>query len=213
VIGPVRSLRPYFAVQSLEYGGVIAHSGMSDRTRDIIRGMGLKQVGDNGVHMWRDSSRKAPHNLYTNIERLYKARGASEVKELVVEPAVLPAGSVKRSELEIVYYSSNKVSYEYDEAADVYLRFINDKMHVDRESGKQYFARRVILMTTPHKNIPGPEALVDIDLEGKGEGLLYESGRMYEIRWEKKDGKTGYFYKDGSKVDMSYGNTWIQVVR
>ncbi len=213
VIGPVRSLRPYFAVQSLEHGGVIAHSGMSERTREIIRGMGLKQVGDNGVHMWRDSSRRAPHNLYTNIERLYKARGASDVKEVTVEPPELPVGYAEGKELEIVYYSNNKVSYTYDEEKDVYLRFINGEAHSDRESGLQYSTRRVILRTSKHTNIPGPGALVDVDLAGSGEGKLYEAGRMYELSWEKKDGVTSFYYKNGSLVDMSYGNTWVQVVR
>ncbi len=213
VIGPVRSLRPYLAVQSLEHGGVIAHSGMSDRTREKIRGMNLKQIGDNGVHMWRDSSRKAPHNLYTSIERLYKARGQSEVSEKVVAPPLLPEGYEEGPGPEIAYYSSNRVRYEYDGDAGVYLRFINDKAHVDRDSGKQYHARRVILRTAKHRNVPGPDALVDIDLEGSGEGFLYEAGRKYQIRWEKKDGKTAYFYSNGSRVDLSFGNTWIQVVR
>ncbi len=213
VIGPVRSLRPYLGVQSLEHGGVIAHSGMSERTREIIRGMGLKQVGDNGVHMWRDSSRRAPHNLYTNIERLYKARGESDVREETVEPPELPAGFAVGKELEIVYYSNNKVSYTYDEEKELYLRFINGDVHSDRESGLQYSTRRVIVRTAKHTNIPGPGALVDVNLEGSGEGKLYEAGRMYELSWEKKDGVTSFYYQDGSLVDMSYGNTWIQVVR
>jgi len=211
VIGPVRSLRPYLAVQSVEHGGVIAHSGMSDRTRDMIRGLKIRQVGDAPAYMWRDTSRKAPHNLYTDIERMYKASGESEVREQIVEPAVLPAVFEEGREFELVYYSTNKVSYTYDEEKEVYLRFINGKVHSDRESGLQYNARRVIVRKNKHTNLPG--ALVDIDLEGKGEGLLYELGRKYEISWEKKDGITSYYYMDGDKVDMSFGNTWIQVVR
>jgi hypothetical protein len=53
--------------------------------------------------------------------------------------------------------------------------------------------------------VPGPDALVDIDLEGSGEGLLYESGRKFAIRWEKKDGETRYYYKDGSRNQKFYG--------
>jgi hypothetical protein len=213
VIGPVRSLRPYFAVQSLEYGGAIAHSGMSVRTREIIKNMNLRQISDNGVNMWRDSARRAPHNLYTNIGRLYKAGGSSEVREMAAEPALLPEGYEEGKSLEIVYHNYNKVRYAYNDTEGVYLRFINDKKHEDRVSGEQYRAWRVILRKTPHRYLPGPEALVDINLEGGGEGLLYEQGRMYRIRWEKKDGKTVFFYTgSGDKVDLSYGNTWIQVV-
>lgn len=34
VVGPVRSLRPYFGEQAREYGGVVAHSGYSVRTQE-----------------------------------------------------------------------------------------------------------------------------------------------------------------------------------
>ena len=81
-VGPVRSLRPYFAVQAMEHGGAVAHSGYSDRTRDMIRGLGVKEV-TSATYLWRDNSRKAPHNLYTSMEKLYSARGASDRKSVV----------------------------------------------------------------------------------------------------------------------------------
>ena len=208
VIGPIRSLRPYFAVQAVEYGGVVAHSGMSQRTRELIKGLGLKQL-TSSTTLWRDSSRNAPHNLYTDLEKLYKARGKSDVDAKVVERAELPEGFEEGKEIEVM---GHNVSYTYDEERDVYLRFVKGKAHKDRESKKQYYARRVILRANKHRDVPGSD-LLEIDLEGAGEALLYESGRMYKIRWEKTGGKTGYYFPDGTPVSLEEGNTWVQVIR
>lgn len=215
IIGPVRSLRPYFAVQALEHGGAIAHSGYSQRTAGMIRGLGIKQISSYN-YFKRDNSRRAPHNLYTSAEKLHKGAGndTSKVKNEIITLKDLPESYLEAREIEIIYNRSNVVTYTYDAERGVYLRFINNNPHLDRETQEQYSTRRVIIRYTPHRNVPGPEGLVDIDLEGEGEGFLYEGGKKYAISWKKeKGGATGYFYSEGTPVDTRWGNTWIQVVR
>ncbi|MCW3488795.1 DUF3048 domain-containing protein [Dethiobacter alkaliphilus] len=210
-VGPVRSLRPYFAVQAMEHGGIAAHSGYSERTRSMIQGLGLREI-TSGTYLYRDNSRNAPHNLYTSTDQLYAARGDSEVRTVQVEAPDLPAGYEEGLELDIRYAGHNQVRYEYDAANEVYLRFVDGRESSDRETGKQYNARRVIVRENRVTNVPG-ESLVDIDLSGSGSGLLYEEGRKYNITWEKSGGETRYYYQNGTPVDLSFGNTWIQSVR
>ena len=210
-IGPIRSLRPYFAVQAMEHGGIIAHSGYSERTKEIIKTLKIKEVTSSN-YLARDSSRKAPHNLYTSINKLYQARGESQVTKFTLEPPDLPNSDEAGTTIEVNYSSSNKVSYQYDEASETYLRFANGKPHADRESKKQYSIQRVILRKNIHTNVPGTD-LVDIDLAGSGQATLYELGKKYDIRWQKNNGTTYYTYHDGTPVDFLLGNTWIQVIR
>ena len=177
--------------------------------------MGLKQITSSN-HLWRDSSRRAPHNLYTDIENLYQGAGTDlshvEEKEIVLEDC--PTNYGKGLEIEVIYSnSSNRVTYTYDEEKEVYLRFINDNPHLDRETEEQYRAHRVIIRKTPHQSIPGPEGLVEINLEGEGEGLLYEGGKKFHIHWEKKNDATSYYYQTGNPLETRWGNTWIQVVK
>ncbi len=214
-IGPVRSLRPYFAVQSLEYGGIVAHSGYSARTAQMIAGLGLFQIGDDGRNFWRDRTRKAPDNLYTSMDNLYRAclnriQPVQQTYEL--DPALRP-GYTEGKSINIDYAQNNRVSYLYDEKEEVYYRFINDKPHTDRETGLQYYAERVIIREAAHRNIPGPELLVDIDLEGAGKGVLYEKGLQYQITWEYQNRVTSFYYAPGEPVKPIPGPTWIQVVR
>lgn len=208
-IGPIRSMRPYFAVQAMEHGGVIANSGYSERTKDTVRKLALKEI-NNEKYLWRDSARNAPHNLYTDIEKLYKARGASDIKEEAVT-SELPSDFAEGREVTITYSSNYKVRYTYNETQDAYDRFINDKPHKDRETGKQYHTTRVIVRKNKHTPVPGTD-LVDIDLDGSGDAELYENGKKYAIRWEKKNGKTRYYFQSGTQLNISKGNTWIMVV-
>lgn len=214
-IGPVRSLRPYFAVQSLEYGGIIAHSGYSVRTMEMISGLGIFQIGDVGNNFWRDSSRRAPHNLYTSIDNLYRvALNRIDALERTYElDKEVKVGYQAGKALVITYSGHNRVNYIYDEEKEIYYRYINDNPHNDRETGDQYYADRIIIRETSHRNVPGPEALVDIDLQGVGEGLLYEKGRKYYITWENPGRETTYYYTPDIPVESIPGTTWIQVVR
>lgn len=213
LIGPVRSLRPYFAEQALEHGKAVAHSGYSTRTEQMIRGLGILQV-TSSEYLFRDKSRKAPHNLYTDIVKLRKgAKRDDTMTERTVEEILLPEEFEDGSIIEITYQSNyNRVSYTYHEEKNVYLRFINGEPHTDRETGEQYYASRVIIRKTRHQNVPGPDALVDIFLDGTGDGFLYEAGKKYEIKWERSNNQTRYFFLDGTRVELLPG-TWIQVTR
>lgn len=214
VIGPVRSLRPYLAIQSLEYGGIIAHSGYSPNTMQAIAGLELFQIKDADDNFWRDRTRQAPHNLYTSLDNLYRAslrriRAVERTYSVAQEPV---EGYEEGTAIEIRYSAHNLVSYRYDAAQGVYLRYINGAPHNDRETGKQYFAHRVIIRRTPHRFLPGNEGLVEIDLQGSGEGILYEQGRKYNITWNNTGMETTFYFGDNIPVEPIPGSTWIQVI-
>ncbi len=214
-IGPIRSLRPYFGVQSAEYGGIVAHSGYSARTRQMIAGLGLYQIADYGNNFWRDPSRRAPHNLYTSIDRLYSiADDRIETEERFYSLEYeLPDGAEKAETIEIEYSPHNRVRYTYDPEEERYFRAINGQPHSDRETGEHYHAYRVIIRQTPHTSVPGSEGLVDIDLHGSGPGFLYEKGHRYPITWERNGQETVYRFDNGEEIPPTHRTTWIQVTR
>ncbi len=214
-IGPIRSLRPYFAVQSLEHGGIVAHSGYSARTREMISGLGVFQIADTGNNFWRDSSRRAPHNLYSNINNLYRAAGDRPrvVERTYQLKGEKPEDYQEVETVEIAYSPHNRVFFEYNAEDEKYYRFINGEPHTELETGEQFSAVRVIIRETPHRNVPGPDGLVDIELHGSGRGTLYEGGRAYQVSWSRTGSETIYEYEQGGEVQPIPGQTWIQVVR
>ena len=52
---------------------------------------------------------------------------------------------------------------------------------------------------------------LDIDLEGKGEGLLITAGKCVEVVWETTDGRIGIELADGTKAPLNTGKTHITV--
>ncbi len=210
-IGPVRSLRPFLGVKAAEHGGIIAHSGYSPRTKEMLRPLRLREI-TTATHLWRDSSRRAPHNLYTGIEKLRQVVGStSTVTEREIIPAQPDAPYQSGSEITIKYSRHNIVTYTFNPEREVYLRFVDGEKHYDRETGEQHYARRVIIQKVRHTHVSGTD-LIDIDLEGEGEGFLYEGGRRYDIIWEKTAGTTNYYYQDNTPIELGWGNTWIQIV-
>ena len=209
-IGPVRSLRPYFGVKATEYDGAVAHSGYSNRTRSMVSNLGLNQIVS-GNYFWRSSSRRAPHNLYTNIDNLYQAVGGAKTIEKEISKENVSFDFEEAKEVEVRYGNNNVVTYKYDDDKEAYLRFNNNSPHKDLETGKQYYATKVIIQETPHQSVSGTN-LVDINLEGSGQGVFYKDAKKYEITWEKKDEETCYYYEDGTQINLERGNTWIQIV-
>src|SRR6185295_298888 len=76
-VGPVRSARYYFIGWAAEWRAAYAHAGGSPQSLRTLRAQGRGQLVYNvdqfrysSFYFWRISSRFAPHNLYTNGQRL-----------------------------------------------------------------------------------------------------------------------------------------------
>ena len=84
VIGPVRSLRPYFAQIGHGLDGLIVHAGWSQDAINYVKKFKLAnfdQVYGDDKYYWRDKSRKAPHNLYTKTELIREGQTAKKYRE------------------------------------------------------------------------------------------------------------------------------------
>jgi hypothetical protein len=80
-IGPVRSARPYYADWADGLDALYAHVGGSPASLNQIGRMdGFRDLNEfsNGKFFWRSDSHAAPHNVFTNIERLVNAAADKE---------------------------------------------------------------------------------------------------------------------------------------
>ncbi len=223
-IGPVRSSRPYYLDKLLEYEGIYVYFGGSPQAwEDIAR---LKIEGINGIYdgltFWRDESRKKPHNAYTSIKKIKRT---SEMKGYdrdvnfkhfkFCEGEEVPEG--EKAETVILKFSPFKytVKYEYNKHKGGYLRYMDNKPHIDRETHKQLSAENIIIQKAKTMVIPGDDAgRLNIQLVGKGEGYYISKGNCIKITWEKKSRKGyTYFYDTKNKeITLNPGTTWIQIV-
>jgi len=222
VIGPVRSLRPYFAEIGHGLDALIVHAGWSQEAINYVRKHKLAnfdQVYGDDKYYWRDKSRKAPHNLYTKTELIRQGAADKKYREEwnavsllfhpedqpVPAPEGLPARSVK-----VNYIAGYYVGYEYDEATGRYRRLMLGEPHVDKTSGEQLMADNILVLYAKHR-IVDDVGRRKVNVTGPGEGWLIQKGVMRSVTWERKDGLIRP-YIDGEEVPLVPGQTWIQII-
>lgn len=222
-IGPIRSIRPYFIKTMEFYGAVIVHAGASNDAFAILQRQHkehLDEITNAGAYFYRDKSRKAPHNVYSTLEKL---RAGAEKRKypntanvpLIAfdsQPSELAAASASAQQVEIKFMLSDyKVSYTYDSAQGVYARFINGERHYDKNNDQQLTATNLVVLSAKH-DIKDSVGRLVIDLDSGGEAVLIQSGKAIPCRWERKEGDVIRLMKDGKELPFLPGVTYYHVV-
>lgn len=236
LIGPVRSSRHYFLDYALEYDSLYAHYGWSTFAENDIKSLRVNNI--NGLYVdsayWRDRKIAAPHNVFTNIEALYKSAENLGYQTTTDEWEALPitsdnvdltkiknktctdtdcdTGIVQANKVTIPYSNSQTRSYAYDSERKVYLRYMNHNAHIDRDSKEQYHYKNIIIIKVKNKTLDS-YGRQDLDTTGTKEAYYITNGYAIPItaRKDSRSGKTTYNYMDGSEVRLNDGNTFIQI--
>ncbi|MFC7750142.1 DUF3048 domain-containing protein [Paenibacillus thermoaerophilus] len=230
VIGPVRSIRPYYVELGEGWDAVLVHAGWSPAAITRIKQRGLNhfdQVYGDDRYYWRDKSRKAPHNLYTSIAKIREGIAAKKYRQEWKTPPLpafaKPGGSLAASaspegpstvrsaaRTDIPYIGGYDVAYEYDAATGLYGRLMEGKPHKDARSDRQLTAANVLILETKHV-VLDKEGRRDVDLDGPGKGMWLAEGQAREIKWARKDGILRASI-DGREIALKPGTTWVQIV-
>ncbi|WP_178023520.1 DUF3048 domain-containing protein [uncultured Paenibacillus sp.] len=222
-IGPIRSIRPYMIDLGESYHGVLVHAGASNDAYAVLQRQhkeDLDEITNAGSFFWRDKSRKAPHNLYSNVEKLLEGaakRGYATEDETVPSYVFYkddehPDSTETANNVEIKFQLDNyRVSYEYDAAAGVYKRSINGEPHTDLETGDPITAANVIVMGADHQVLDDVGRL-DVELSLGGEAVLFQEGKVIRAEWIRKEGDIIRFIKDNVELPMVPGQTFIHIV-
>ncbi len=109
------------------------------------------------------------------------------------------------------YYQTR--SYTYDAQRKVYLRYMNDTPHIDKETNEQLHYKNIIIEQVRNYQLDN-EGRQDLDTTGSGDGYYITNGYALPIHWTKSErsAKTIYTYTDGSEVEINDGNTFIQIM-
>jgi hypothetical protein len=219
-IGPVRSIRPYFIEVGDFYNGIHVHAGASNDGFAILRGQkkhDLDEITNAGAYFWRDKSRKAPHNVYTDLEKLragaaklnYPLTAETPVMTFSENPDLTQAESA--TQVDIKFQLSNyKVRYTYDPQTETYARYINDEPHIDKNNNQQLTASNLVVIRTKHKAYDA-EGRLEVDLKSGGEAILIQRGKAILCEWVKDRGIVRLM-KDGKELPFVPGVTYYHVV-
>lgn len=226
-IGPVRSARHNYLDYALENNAIFVHYGFSNRALQDLGALKINNLsgtmGDNSI-FWRDSSlTKAPHNAFTNSEKIL-ARAATKYE---VDTGYDPVLNYSVDEVSLANYPdkilANKVrvpyvsytpNYEYNATEKVYYRFRNTRKYEDRNYNKQVTVKNIIIINV--RNFPlanGGGSVQDLANVGTGSGYYVTNGYAIPITYEKSSRSAQTVYKDstGKEITVNDGNTFVQI--
>lgn len=224
-IGPVRSARPYFITEAEEYHPLYVHAGGSPQALSYLSSGKANVVDFNqfyhGGNFIRDNARLAPHNLYTDSDKLFL--GLKQVAPTLVptytswtfkDEAPLDSRPTTVNDIAINFSSFNyNVKYTYDRVNNQYQRFEGGKAHVMRD-GSQIDAKDVVVEFVPTSPLPGDKERLQMSLVGTGKLLLFRDGTAVQGTWKKDSntGRTQFLDASGNVLALNPGSIWIELV-
>lgn len=224
-IGPVRSTRLYFAQWAMGYHPIYAHAGgspdgvqLAETTDQFINFEALKL----GNYTWRDGNRLAPHNLYTNADRLRAFAADNGVGELdepdqgYLYDTINAAPSVEAGSIDYFFADrSSRAGFRYDAATDRYYRTMRDQPHIDRVTGEQLWTRNVVVMQVNEAARVGDDKQrIDQQVVGSGAARVFLAGRVIDATWKKETeaGPLRFYTSDEKEVVFNAGQIWIAAI-
>lgn len=220
LIGPVRSLRMYYVDWLTPYNPSIAHVGGSHRALQTVRNGKYRDIDQffNAGSYWRATDRWAPHNVYTNFQKLdtlNKQKGYTSSK-FTAWPRTDGKPAKKKTATSISVTISGPLfdsSYTYDAKSNSYVRYQAGAPHLDREAGKITPTVVIVLDTVMHRVFEDGYR-ESIKTTGSGRARIFQGGAVIQAKWIKKDRKSQIKFVDkkGEEVELFRGQTWITAV-
>lgn len=220
LIGPVRSLRPYYVNWLAPYDASYAHVGGSLKALQQVRSDGYKDIDQffNPEGYYRSSDRYPPHNVYTTFDRLNQVNKKRGFKKSVFEawprkpdaPLVKP--KVTRIDVNIssATYNSN---YTYRKSENDYLRFQGGGKHVNRENNRQLNPDVVIVMKVNESLVMEDGLRENIKTTGSGDAYIFQDGQVTQATWQKKGTRKPLkFIANDKEVQLNTGQVWVTAV-
>lgn len=231
-VQPVRSARTQFLPLALELDAVYAHVGSAaeDGPANAAAQMqewGIRSVDedDSGGAIGRDPTRAAPKNAVTSVDAL---SALSDARGWADTPATASwrykddggaAGQpVQSIDLDFDSAGLNRgafaVRWQYDPAANQYLRAQAGVPHRDAATGNQLTARNVIIQIGDVRPVGDRAGHILYTTEGSGKALVLLDGRAVPATWRKdsRDARTRYFDQAGQEIALNRGTTWVELL-
>jgi hypothetical protein len=222
VVGPVRSIRPYFVEIGDGLDALIVHAGWSPDAMKMLKDRKLAhfdEVYGDGAYYWRSSERKKPHNLYTSIGKIREGAEKKGYRQewhgldipFAADGEKAAAAGDPAGEITIPYIQGYYVRYIYNEESKQYERYMLGEPHKDKESGELLKGANIIIGKARHQ-ILDSAGRRDVDVLGPGEGYLAQRGKIRPVTWESRDGIIRVFDEQGGEIEWLPGTTWIHII-
>ncbi|WP_102401625.1 DUF3048 domain-containing protein [Haloimpatiens massiliensis] len=218
-VGPVRSARNYFIDIAAEYKLPFAHCGGSQEALNRILKNKEKSINEisNSAYFFRDKTRKPPHNLYTDSDKIrtyikkvnFESNSPIKFnfdKEYWEDPSLLSAQEVNINLNK--YYTT---SYYFKD--NKYTKYMDNNISVDALTNEPLYCSNIVIQLTDI-SLQDDALHLNIRLTGQGSGYLISNGKFIKIKWVKKNhnSQTTLLDENENTIPLSPGRTWWHIV-
>lgn len=220
LIGPVRSIRPYYVDWMAAFDATIVHIGGSVNALKEVRGGSYKDADQffNAQYFWRAKDRFAPHNVYTSFENMDKLNADKGYVSSTFtgwprkedNPPITPNATSIDIDVSYAYFN---VHYDFDKGCNCYERYIAGEKQLDRETGHNAKPKVVIAMKVPTELGIEDGKREQMTTIGTGSAYIFQDGTVTVGTWTKAGKKDQIVFKNdkGEEVKLNRGQTWITV--
>ncbi len=220
-IGPVRSMRTGdFDLLGQFNSPLFANSGGNRIARRLLRDSTLVDIGA-ATHndLYYRSSRRAPHNLYTNPANLWSVGVGDDYPtglplpifrfRLVDDPL---RGDVSSASGVDIDYGKSNVSYTWNGAG--WDRSQDGAPTIDAD-GVRSTPTTVIVQFTYYGESAADQLSPEADTVGQGEAWILTDGKVSKGFWRRTESTAPMEYVDasGNFIEILPGQTWIEMPR
>jgi hypothetical protein len=230
-VGPVRSARSSDVELVGNLGDpLLAWSGGNAGVVGEVRAAEASGIlVDAGVdvaysHYWREGSRRAPHNLYTNVSslrELFGGESSANPGPIFAHRAVgaPPTTGVPVAGLTIAFDGGIDADYAWDGSG--WARFQVDQLH-DRagsatldQDGTQVAPPNVVVLFSEYGSSPSDARSPMAISTGSGQALVLSGGHLTEGTWSRPAPGDPWTLADaaGTPVTLAPGRTWVAMPR
>lgn len=223
-IGSVRSARPHYIYESLEFDAIYVHFGQCAYALDLINQGIINNI--NGYfgqgNFYRTTDRVAPHNAYTSgaglnqsISSLYRTNyvegytghyNFAEYGTTIDLADGVDANNIRCG------FKYNSAGFTYNAEDQLYYRNQFGEAQIDDLTGQQLSYTNVILQYC-NWSYYSDNYRVKYDLNSGGGGKFITRGKAIDVTWSKgEDGITHYYDGSGNEITLNTGKTWVCLV-
>jgi len=215
-VGPIRSgrLQDVDLFTALDHP-LFAWSGGNATVTNEIDNSELVNIGPSHARVYyRAKDRRVPHNLYSKTADLYTQAPAfappAKQQFTYREPDAPAAGTPSPGVT--VKLDSIDVGWDWDANNGVYLRTMEGRPHMDRNSG-QVSTNNVVVLSMDYA--PGISGSPDAQTLGSGEAFVFTGGNYIHGTWTRNDIHDPFTLvdDDGKTIELQPGRTFIELPR
>lgn len=162
----------------------------------------------------RTNTKKAPHNLMVNVPEIYTY---ADQPPAVPVPlfSYLAAGQDPGGQPVLGFslkVGMSPLGYVYDPATGTWLRWSNDRRHLD-ENGTQIAPTNVVVLETPYVASSADSRSPEAQTLGTGAAFVFTQGRIIAGRWDRNAPAEPWKLTglDGQPIALTPGPTWVEL--